>query len=1191
MIKKIISVILSIMLLASMFTGVVFAESTSASVKHYYSVWFKSTGAATENNSYLTWWGDRTSYSLYDFKDVLPYIYGADSIQGSAAYSYRIYGISVTALDDKYEQYINSELTWSGASSYGMLNSGYKIAEVTDTTEKTSLGFDVDKEALIAALETGDNDIVGVRFSSVAGGQNSQSAGVTLTFNYDNATYMDKIASGFEWSDVSSYAQDAIAGNLELPSKYAGCDVTWQSNSSAIDASTGKVTMGSTAQSATLTATLSHNGNTASKSFDVIIPVGYVSPQTYVGNPQVGLHVRNAGGADTDTINAPTSGYYQIQLNGYNTGFISYDFAGNEAAVYAAKELTFNVNSTYSSERVRKLNIYAVNDSLESAFSNQLTWNIANNSGLLSGGTLIGQYTGEPGWSVSVDIDKEALASALKQNPANSKLVLRLVDASGSTSSINWTSAKFTFKYDAADASYADYLNNLVTNLNWSDISSQPENEITENITFPEKIYGADVVWTSANNAITNAGVVTAQKGAAVTGDVTATITYGGESLTKTFNLTVPGIAATASVVPTAQEMFVRGGSYADTVQSYEGYGAPYLVIGPGVYYAFTVVDFAGYEEIINSASSAKYSITTGGPYGSTVGRAFKIVVLPDSMEKYIAADGTYNSVSAGGLIDATGAVIGTNPDTLARGTVFTGDNFIDALKAAIAENPGNSKVAFAIQATVAGDSYLHKNSSKVTLEYYPEDVLSKDEFFEAKKDTLTWSQISNQPQDAVKENLTLPEKFYGFDVTWTSDNDAVTTEGIVTRGDTTQKAKLTATVSYGEKSWSKEFNVTVAKYAYDYGANIYDATNSKRLSVDGGSANFKAVPEENVFGKEVSDKAFGIYSNGAAFGYFTDAIEGNDHVFEFSAYVPENAGGLSFNIGIKDGSQYGAQILFRIANNALYNNYGDNQNKICSISPEEWHTYALVAPKGDGEDNTYEFYVDGVCIMTSPVATTTEGFRHIRVYGLGGDINAVSGYMDNMRLYSGEYNHQYDLNPEFTSTYDIAGRIITVTQNATVADLKAAITADEDAKFEIKDAMGNVVTDESAVLTDGIKVCFTTTNGTEIDKNYSVYIVRNVVGEYVIDTPVITVNGDSVSAKFISYNFTDADEDYTVILAVYSDEGELVSLGEPTKVDSVSGKKAEITLTAAYEKGCYMKALVWDNMDDITPILTATIR
>lgn len=928
---------------------------------------------------------------------------------------------------------------------------------------------------------------------------------------------------------------------------------------------------------------------------DTTADVSYVSPKEYVGNPSVGLHVRNKEGSGTDNIDAPTSGYYQIQLNGYNTGFISYDFVGNEAAIYAAKEITFSVNSTYSDQRVRKFNIYAVDDRLESAFNNKLTWNIANDNGLLSGGTLIGQYTGESLWSVSFDINKEALVNALKQNPSNTKLVLRFKDASGgNTTSINWKSAKFTFKYDAADEAYTNYLDNIASSLKWSDISEQSESEITNNITLPEKIYGADVEWISDNAAISSDGTVTQPRGSDATVNLTAKLSYNGHTASKTFRLIVPAITATSETISYVQRTWVRGGEHAGNVQSisYEEFYVHKQEHGTtNDRYAFYQFDLSGYEDKIENASKVTFTLKNNN---STT--PFTIAVLKGKCDGWSSSSLTFNLADEMGMLsNSDNAIVAVSGVSLTASTPYTTDNFADVLKAALAEDPLNSLFTFRIYGDTTSQIVLKYPSISLNIEYYKDD-LDTGKLFSEKKNTLEWSHISTQSLNNVREDINLPSKFYGFDVKWSSNNEAViSSDGTVTRGNATQKATLTATVSYNGETSTKDFELTVPKLAYGYGEDLYDGSKALSVTMDGvssASTLAKITIEDGLGGKNAGDKIYKMISSSTSVfaGLGVSNASGADDVFEFSAYVPSGATGLDFNIGIVDETQYGAQTKFVVKNDGIYYNHSDDKNLIYKFVSDEWHTFAFVAPKGDGEDTSYEIYVDGIQVTSGITSATTEGFRHIRIYGTNSE-GLVNGYLDNVRIYSGSYDAKYDANPEFASSYDVAGRVITVTDaNTTAGDIKASIAYDEDVRYTLTDVSGNAISDDSIKVYDGMKIYVTTSNGTEIDRNYAVYTVRCVAGVYVIDSPAISIDGDKVTAKLVSYNYTGSNENYVAILAVYKDG----ALAEPVAVKNVSnikGTKAETTLSAAYADGCTVKLMVWDNMTDIIPLMTASSR
>jgi len=892
MIKKIISVILSIMLMASMFTGVVFAQETTATVSGTGAVTVKD-GSTYGGVSAQKW--TRIAFALYDFSDYIPYLYGADSVTFSASRQYssqNIYGLILDALDDSKEQYVNTSLTWADTyGSYAMGSGGYRLAIKEDTTAAGSVTLSVDKANLISALETGDNGVVAVRFDSDSG-SNSEVVYHNFSINYNDETYMQTIADGLMWSDVSDVAQDSVAGVLDLPSKLCGCDVTWQSSSSAIDVATGNVTAGANDQVVTLTATLSHNGKTATKAFDVTV-------------------------------------------------------------------------------------------------------------------------------------------------------------------------------------------------------ASKPVTKVTVN---------------------------------------------------------------------KSVSVYVRGGSDAPTQSGVVQDSSSYLMTTAGSQYrAYVKFDLSGNEAFIENLASAKFSMKVGGPYSGTKASPFNLVLLPDSAESYVTDGMVYNDATSAGITNASaGTVVASQDTVLANGTVYESTDIAAAIKNAIDANPANSSVLFGIYST-SGQGYFHSQTPVITLEYY-EDEVDADAFFNAKKDALEWSHISSQPIDDVKEDLTLPSKFYGFDVSWESDNElAVASDGTVTRGDTKGKATLTATVSYNGKSAEKEFEITVPRIAYAYGEELYDGT--KSISKGATDANFTIESADGVYGKVASDKVYKISAQSSGTFAIIDtsaATDAND-VFEFSAYVPENAGNLNFNIGIVDGSDYGAQALLTIKNDGIYNNYSKNKNIISEFN-DGWHTFAFVAPKGDGVDNTFELYIDGKKVSENPIAVTTSGFRHIRVSAGGTDINVASGYMDNIRTYSGEYTPKYDTLGNISYAEGINGKNLLIKGERTVAEIKEGITADEDTSIRIYQNLAAAPLADAEYVKDGYIVVAASKSGTEIERSFNVYIIDRLECEATIKTLVngsqakVYNSGDTLRAEVEFNSYVDNKAfDATLYVAQYK-YGELINLWTEPKTNITDG-------------------------------------
>lgn len=434
MVKKIISVILSIMILSSMFTGVVFAANefnfeftadATKSVKHYSAFWHRHDGSASNDaNSYITYMGDRSSYALYDFTDVIPYIYASKGITAFAAYNYRISGMHMIALDDSCEQYINASLTSTIAAKNGM-TTGHTVVYDTDTTQVTTKTFDADKDALIAALETGDNGIVAVRFAGVPNAANTQSAGVTLTFAYDKETYLEDIADYLDWSNVSDIPANKIkADTINLPSKLAGCDVTWSSNSPAINVLTGAVTRAESDQAVTLTATLSHGGNTTSKEFNVVVkkePKTITIPYTNYGAARSGGIIANGIQLNRFIVSGGTwYGVAQLDLTGYEKILKSPDTSVELTLVSELNQVNGNLSD---------FTVYLAPDTVDSYKADETVYDTLEALGAFNTGRPVlavdndNQTISTAGTPVTVDANKQNLISVLNEGGSKNSIV------------------------------------------------------------------------------------------------------------------------------------------------------------------------------------------------------------------------------------------------------------------------------------------------------------------------------------------------------------------------------------------------------------------------------------------------------------------------------------------------------------------------------------------------------------------------------------------------------------------------------------------------------------------------------------------------------------------------------------------------------------------------------------------------
>lgn len=845
MLKRFISVFLTVMLLASMFTGVVFAQSATESVKNHYSLWFKTSGAATENNTYITYWSDRESYSLYDFKDVIPYIYGAEKIQASTSYHTggRVYGMVLTALDDSYEQYINSSLTYSSASAHGMLRNGYVLINDTDKTEYTTKTFDVNKEALIAALETGDDSIVAVRFSGVKGGGNSQIAGLTFKFTYDDVTYMQTIANEFEWEDISEVSSDAVTENLNLPQYYAGCEVAWESDNTAVNAETGVVIVGKGDQHVTLTATLSHNGKTVTKEFELTVPgekrkeitvkyQNYGSARSY---ENLGISMSrfiNLGGSYAGVAQLNLSGYEEILKNPGTSIKLGLRSEANMAngnlsdyTVYLApdKADVYKVGDTYTS--VQALGAFDTSRPVLAIDNDGITTSAA--------GTL-----------VTVDANKENLIKVLDEVGSQNSIVTLYITTT-SKSAADMTKDGLTISYFESEIDDAAYPEELKEDFKLENLTTDSAESLVNNL--PAFFRGATVEWSSDKDVISADGKLKRSKEADVEATLVATVSYKNGGFTKSFDAVIAKLIPTVKTVSMSAISYI-GAASADSVLQSE-FSAYYLVSaahgdstanGRGDRHVFMKFDLSKVLKELDAATKITLNIGNRLPQGNSG----MITVMSNRFDKWDNTL-TYNMATRYGMYSDRGYHIEYGVPFNTSKTVVDSSEFQQAVKEAVAANPDEGLVTFRISSSDYNQNSFQINGAAGTpyieISYFEDDLKTDAELLASKKGSVQWAAVTSQDIDNVVADLTLPATWYGSEIIWASgDENVISKDGKVTIGETAKEVILTATVD----GVANEFKITVpasklaVKSEYTHRENDID-DEGKRDATVGSNLNY----------------------------------------------------------------------------------------------------------------------------------------------------------------------------------------------------------------------------------------------------------------------------------------------------------------------------------------------------------------
>jgi len=901
--------------------------------------------------------------------------------------------------------------------------------------------------------------------------------------------------------------------------------------------------------------------------------------------------------------------------------YVLHTFTGYEA-ILNSPSTTINYNvvaGSYSDYVMRDLRAIIqpglVDDSYD---ADTMTYNIANGLGMLNTAdkpVLFIENDGSDtpaGGIINSAADITALKAALNEDTDDSVITLYFESLGSGDNNIRLSSASgIQINYVESEIDNQAYVTGIAQGMTWDRVSSQSANSVSANITLPSKYLGADVVWASSNPDAVNAetGVVTPAKGAVQTSTLTATLTYKGvvgeeATATATFDVTVPAIAMSKVIVDNSKVLYkrwTRGDSHGDTYQGvpqysdYPVHNSPTWL--PNDRQTYLKVDLSGFEKYINAAKNVNFILTGSGTGNTSTGK-MEVALLSaknDIIWEKEKDSITYNFTTETGMKNEVGYF--SKVFDFSQNVNFSSTDLADALKNELQDNPTNATVTLRFNGAPDYTSQMVLKYPVLTLEIeYYDDEVSDSSFINDIKGKLTWDKISSQSRDAISENIKLPSSYYGYPVTWSSSNDdvIVPSDGTVNVSETTKyDVTLTATINYGTTTETVEFDLVVPKKMVAL-ENINDGT--KALGTAGVVSTVEAT---GIGGKALNDSYISFANTtGAYYGMPTDAADGQDDVFEFSALVPEGAEGMHFYVGIfgTTGQQDSGRMTlpFTLKEDGVYYGFTAQSYKIIDFDCTKWTNYAIVPPRGmtgavasDGsslDDDTWELYINGVKAFEHSAQITNGGIAYIRLYTYSDSINNPTIYFDNVRVYSGEYVPSYDTLSSFEASNGIVDdKIVLDDSSAKLADVLDGISVDDDAVIRVYDEAGALVTDYTQVASDK-KIVVADRNGTTLERSYATYEIVDAAGrEAVFGDPYLTWVNGKVNGRISVLNCSDKTVNYQVYLAVYND-GELTEI-VPAMLSADAGKSATVTPSVSVTKLQSTKLFVWD-ADGITPEL-----
>jgi lysophospholipase L1-like esterase len=606
---------------------------------------------------------------------------------------------------------------------------------------------------------------------------------------------------------------------------------------------------------------------------------------------------------------------------------------------------------------------------------------------------------------------------------------------------------------------------------------------------------------------------------------------------------------------------------------------------------AYGKFNLSGYEEILaNEDTEIVFEMTLGGHMGSHSQTDILIYLMNDSCDGFTKESITFNKAAELGLhdLDKNGVKIGDvyrDDDTqYTRADVYSLKIPATTILNTLKQGKDDSVITFAFYTDNAdGDSgklaFFRGNTAKITIKYDDSKIDNKA-YAKEIADGIKWSDLSNEELNSVTQKLNLPAKLYGANVTWSSDNNAIASDGTVNQTYENQDVVLTASVSYKGETATAEFTPTVKKKTYTYTNLFTGETTFKNLTSSVQSSLRIDTSVAGHSGKKSGDIIYNVHDLSGDSNYINYDVDIanpqlNNDVMEFSICIPSNSPGVQFTATILKpdiitSGNGSAQLTldYMINTDGIY--FGGK--KIYDIKPYEWYNIAYVAPKGmatpgtasPDDDKTGKFYVNGELIhAVTCLSPTAYGVRTIQFRSYDSSMTDTGYYLDNLRIYSGDYIPSMDKLPEVKTSYVMENNIIKVPGNISVKQLKESMIKDEDTDIRVyasKTNTANTLSDD-AILSSGNVLVTASTNGTNIEKAFGYYTIEKLdlsieANIFADGVPSGIFSKESkVTAEVKFNNFCAEKQDVKMYVAQYKG-GELINLWQDDEIVSSGENK-----------------------------------
>lgn len=284
----------------------------------------------------------------------------------------------------------------------------------------------------------------------------------------------------------------------------------------------------------------------------------------------------------------------------------------------------------------------------------------------------------------------------------------------------------------------------------------------------------------------------------------------------------------------------------------------------------------------------------------------------------------------------------------------------------------------------------------------------------------------------------------------------------------------------------------------------IDDSISFKPSSTESGWQRYDVIENEYLGGKGEPYSLWGDSAGAPRREISVASAGGSQDVVEMSLYIPSNSQGMSFDMGVYSYPSGYKSLPLLVKSDGIYTNFSSGPKKIVTLEADKWNNIAFVSPEpyddsAASNSMAVEIYVNGVLKKSHNNNYSVSGFRHLRLNALGGTsaLDPVM-YVDNVRIYSGEYTPEYDLVDSIAYTGGIEDDKIFIKDAITVAQLKEGITKKDDTTIRVYESqISTQPLGDNEIVKEGYTVVAAAKNGADMERSYNYYTVEKFVKSY----------------------------------------------------------------------------------------------